>query len=160
MSRSTLADGEARVMERSSDSSSAESAPWYAPGLLFTCTQCGGCCTGEPGFVWVDEEELRAIAEYLGVGYGEVRYMKTRLVGERTSLREHANGDCIFFDGRTRRCTIYPVRPKQCRSWPFWNSHLATREAWREVQARCPGTREGEFVPLEVIQRQASLIDL
>ena len=26
---------------------------WYADGLRFTCTQCGNCCTGQPGFVWI-----------------------------------------------------------------------------------------------------------
>ena len=29
----------------------AMSDPWYNDGLRFTCTRCGHCCTGEPGFV-------------------------------------------------------------------------------------------------------------
>src|SRR4051812_26119877 len=93
--------------------------PWYAPGLNFTCTQCGNCCTGEPGFIWVDEAEVRAIAEFRQVSVGEVRYLDAKPVVDRISLREHANGDCVYLDGRTRGCTIYPVRPKQCRTWPF-----------------------------------------
>src|SRR5262245_18529291 len=31
----------------------AVSEPWYQDGLEFTCTRCGKCCTGEPGFVSV-----------------------------------------------------------------------------------------------------------
>ena len=34
--------------------------PWYAAGLRFFCTQCGDCCSGAPGFVWVNEEEIAA----------------------------------------------------------------------------------------------------
>src|SRR5688500_1701558 len=33
-------------------------APWFADGLSFTCTACGNCCTGGPGFVWITKEEI------------------------------------------------------------------------------------------------------
>src|SRR5207248_8895996 len=39
----------------------APPGPWYQDGLAFTCTRCGKCCTGEPGFVWVTDDELAAI---------------------------------------------------------------------------------------------------
>ena len=39
-------------------------SPWYRDGLAFTCTRCGDCCTGSPGYVWVTLEEMRRIAEY------------------------------------------------------------------------------------------------
>jgi Fe-S-cluster containining protein len=110
--------------------------------------------------VWVNESELRAIADFRGVSYGEVRYQDARVVGEAISLREHANGDCVYFDGASRRCTIYPARPRQCRTWPFWNSNLESPEAWREVQERCPGAGIGEFVSLERVIAQASEIDV
>lgn len=134
--------------------------PWYAPGLSFTCTQCGNCCTGEPGNVWVDAAEIDAISRYLDVPSGEVRLLKTKLVGDRLSLREHANGDCIYLESTSRRCSIYPVRPKQCRTWPFWNSNLESPDAWNNVQKKCPGAGQGAFVPLEQIQLQAKQIDL
>ena len=35
---------------------------WYKDGLQFTCSQCGDCCTGAPGFVWVNGDEIRALA--------------------------------------------------------------------------------------------------
>src|SRR5580765_3662769 len=90
--------------------------PWYKDGLCFTCTQCGNCCTGAPGYVWVNEEELQQIAGFLGKPIGEIRLMRTKRVGKQLSLTEHGNGDCTFFDGATRGCTIYPVRPRQCRT--------------------------------------------
>ena len=139
---------------------SIEPQPWYAPGLNFTCTQCGNCCTGGPGYVWVTETELRAIAEYRGVSYGEVRYQDARPVGNDISLREHANGDCIYFDGQNRGCTIYPVRPVQCRTWPFWDSNLASPEAWQGLKPRCPGAGQGAFVSLSEIEHRAAQIHI
>lgn len=134
--------------------------PWFSPGLHFTCTQCGNCCTGEPGSVWVDAKEVEAIADFLDVPRGEVQHLKTKVIGDRLSLKEHANGDCIYLDAKTRRCSIYPVRPKQCRTWPFWNSNLESPATWNNVQTKCPGAGQGGFVSLDQIQSQAEIIDI
>ena len=72
---------------------SSESAPWYSDGLKFECTQCGNCCTGAPGAVWISDEELHEIADHLDKSIGEVRLMHTRIVRGKLSLREYANGD-------------------------------------------------------------------
>ena len=137
-----------------------EQGPWYRDGLAFRCTQCGDCCTGAPGYVWVTPEEIQAIADYCGESYGEVLIHRTRPVGDSRSLTEYANGDCTFFDGRTRGCTIYPVRPKQCRTWPFWDSHWETPEQWAGLKRECPGVGCGDVVPLEEIERRAAEIRL
>lgn len=134
--------------------------PWYKDGLNFACTQCGNCCTGSPGVVWVGDEEISQIAEHLGKPVGEVRLFHTRPVRGRVSLTEYANGDCTFFDPQTRRCRIYAVRPRQCRSWPFWKSNLESPARWRDAQKVCPGAGQGAFVSLDEIEAQASLIDV
>jgi hypothetical protein len=76
------------------------------------------------------------------------------------SLKEFANGDCTFFDGKSRGCTIYPVRPRQCRTWPFWNSNLESPESWAEVRQVCPGAGKGNFFSLKEIEAQAAVIRL
>jgi len=134
--------------------------PWYKDGLRFTCTQCGDCCTGDPGYVWVTDEEMQALADYRGISIGEFRISHTKLVGGRVSLREFANGDCTFFDGATRKCTVYSARPAQCRTWPFWNSNLESEETWKEVVSVCPGSGRGELVQLSQIQSLASVTDV
>jgi Fe-S-cluster containining protein len=134
--------------------------PWYKDGLRFTCTQCGNCCTGAPGVVWVNTEEVHQIAEYIGKSVGATRIEHTRRVGGQVSLKEFANGDCTFFDGEKRCCTIYPVRPRQCRTWPFWNSNLESPEEWESLKEGCPGVGKGAFVPLEEIEIRASVIDI
>ncbi len=137
-----------------------ENEPWYKDGLNFTCTGCGNCCTGDPGVVWVDDEEMQAIADFLDKPVGEIRIFHTRPVGARVSLTEYANGDCTFLDPKTRRCTIYSARPRQCRSWPFWNSNLATPDAWEATKQECPGAGQGAFVSVDAIREQASMIDI
>lgn len=133
---------------------SADPQPWYADGLAFACTGCGNCCTGT-GFVWVDEDEVRALAKHQGRAEGEVRLLDTRPVQGKVTLREHANGDCIYLDGRTRRCTVYEARPRQCRTWPFWKQNLTHEGAWAREADNCPGMNQGQLVPLEVIDQRA-----
>lgn len=110
--------------------------------------------------VWVDDDELRQIAEHLETSIGEVRLLHTRPVGRRVSLREFANGDCTFFDGKTRRCTIYSARPKQCRNWPFWKSNLEDPQAWEATKQGCPGAGQGDFFSLEEIEALAAQREL
>lgn len=110
--------------------------------------------------VWVTDDEAQAIADYRGISIGEMKVTFTRLYGGRVSLREYANGDCVFLDGATRRCTIYPVHPAQCGTWPFWNSNLESPEAWKSAQQGCPGMGRGDLVQLETIQERAAVIDM
>jgi Fe-S-cluster containining protein len=65
------------------------------------------------------------------------------------SFRMHPNGDCVFWaDG----CTIYPVRPRQCRTYPFWSENLASPESWTEVKKTCHGAGRGKLYRLEEIR--------
>jgi Fe-S-cluster containining protein len=133
--------------------------PWYENGLRFECTRCGACCTGAPGYVWVNAEEIKAIAEHRGQSGPEFAEMYTRPVNNRRSLREKANGDCVFYD-RKDGCTIYSVRPRQCRTWPFWESNVVTAEAWEKTCEICPGSGKGELISAEEITRRLKVIRL
>jgi Fe-S-cluster containining protein len=133
--------------------------PWYQDGLRFQCTRCGDCCTGAPGYVWVDEAEIAAIAKHRGESVRETTELHTRAVGKRRSLREKANGDCVFYD-RSSGCTVYPVRPRQCRTWPFWESNVVTPETWRRTCEICPGSGKGELISAEEITRRMNTIRL
>jgi Fe-S-cluster containining protein len=135
------------------------SRPWYQDGLRFRCTRCGRCCTGAPGCVWVDEEELAAIAQYRHESTQQVIGLYTRATHRGRSLREKANGDCIFYE-RNEGCTIYPVRPRQCRTWPFWESNVHSPEAWQRTCQECPGSGQGELISAEEITRRLRVIRL
>ncbi|MFL5341123.1 MAG: YkgJ family cysteine cluster protein [Gemmataceae bacterium] len=133
--------------------------PWYKDGLSFTCTRCGNCCTGEPGFVWVDDEEVRAIAAVRTEPAEQILVLYTRDAQGRRTLREKVNGDCVFYD-RGAGCTVYEARPRQCRTWPFWESNVVTPAAWKRTQANCPGAGHGELIPAEEITLRLKVIRL
>ncbi|MBX6313893.1 MAG: YkgJ family cysteine cluster protein [Isosphaeraceae bacterium] len=128
--------------------------PWYRAGLSFECTRCGACCTGAPGYVWVDEEEIARLAKHLGLTLEEFGRKYLRRVGHRYSLLEKPGGDCIFWD-RSAGCTVYPARPTQCRTWPFWPENLETPAAWERTQRACPGAGRGRLYTLEEIEAAA-----
>ncbi len=125
--------------------------PWYAEGLRFACTRCGRCCT-VPGWVWVGEEEIARLAEHLGLGVEEFGRRYLRRVGRRLSLVEKANGECVFWESG-RGCTVYPARPTQCRTFPFWKEHVASPRAWAEVEEFSPGVGEGKVYTRAQIER-------
>ena len=122
------------------------SQAWYQNGLKFNCTQCGNCCSGAPGYVWVTKEDRLRIAEFLGQPDRPLDERFVRRVGFRTSLTERPGGDCIFLksEGGKRICGIYPVRPQQCRTWPFWNSNLRRPDSWTTASQSCPGMCDAE----------------
>ncbi len=129
-------------------------APWYAAGLRFQCARCGICCKGpQPGFVWVSEAEIAALATHLGLTVDAFGARYLRRIGARYSLVEKASHDCIFWeDGRG--CTVYAARPTQCRTFPFWDEHLASPEGWAKIDW-CHGKDEGRLYDPATIQQIA-----
>jgi Fe-S-cluster containining protein len=131
---------------------------WYAGGLHFECTGCGNCCAGpDEGYIWVTPREIELLAEQLRLSVEAVRKKYIRRVGFRLSIIEHpATKDCIFLtpskDG-CRGCAIYPVRPNQCRTWPFWNENLASPDDWNRAAVKCPGINRGRLYSVEDIDR-------
>ncbi|QEF98869.1 Flagellin N-methylase [Stieleria maiorica] len=128
--------------------------PWYHEGLRFECTQCGLCCSGDPGYVWVDQDEIDAMAEAMQLTVDEFESKFIRRVGTQRSLREYPDGDCILLDPEQRTCMVYQARPTQCRTWPFWDSTIETKKAWRETCEECPGAGNGKLYTLEEIEVQ------
>ena len=129
--------------------------PWWSGGLRFACTQCGNCCSGPPGAVWIDERDERAMASEVGIDVERFRERFTRRIGSRRSLvevrvetGEGERHDCVFLerqpDGKAT-CRVYRARPSQCRTWPFWPENLSSPAAWDATRRRvpCPGMGDG-----------------
>jgi Fe-S-cluster containining protein len=138
-------------------SKKAKTKPWYRDGLSFECTRCGACCTGAPGYVWLNAEEIARLAEYRSETVEQFTKQFVRRVGQDYSLIEKPGGDCIFWD-KTAGCTVYPARPVQCQTWPFWPDNIASPEAWESVKRVCPGSGQGQWFSLEEIEASAAKI--
>ena len=134
-----------------------ENTPWYIAGLHFECRRCGACCAGPgEGYIWVTKPEVQLIADFLKETAGQIRRKYLKRVGLRTTIIEQpATKDCIFLrevKGR-KRCVIYPVRPSQCRSWPFWTDNLASPGAWNRAAQKCGGINRGRLYSFEEIEK-------
>ena len=131
------------------------STPWYHRGLHFKCTGCGDCCTGAPGYVWINKSEIERLAALLKTSVEKFEKKYVRQIGIRKSLIELAHGDCVFFDNQRRCCQVYDARPRQCRTWPFWVSNLHSPDSWQDTADRCPGCNHGPNIPLVEIEIQS-----
>lgn len=128
--------------------------PWYASGLHFKCTECGQCCTGTPGYTWITEQEAVEIANFLNISLELFAKKYVRTVDRKLALLEDPrNFDCIFL--KDRKCQVYPVRPKQCRTFPWWPRNLKSEKDWKEAARFCEGINAAApLVPFETIQEQ------
>jgi len=125
---------------------------WYADGLSFECQQCGGCCGGFPGYVWLTDEEIERIASHLGLEVDAFLEKYTKRVMARHTFTEVENYNCVMLkDGG---CSIYEVRPVQCRTFPFWDENLDERSDWDSAARHCPGMNKGKRHSIEEIERR------
>ncbi|MDD4653238.1 MAG: YkgJ family cysteine cluster protein [Methanothrix sp.] len=91
----------------------------------FRCQKCGECCRGEDNSVVVFPEEIRRIQKATGLHWlkavappeegewdreGCFHTLEWRLLKENDACRFYQDG----------RCSIYPVRPRLCRTYPFY----------------------------------------
>lgn len=141
-------------------SSKSSDGPWYKDGLKFSCSGCGDCCTGSPGYVWVNEAETKAMAVRVSLSQEDFEAQYTRKIGARRSLKEFGNGDCVFFDHDSRKCEVYELRPRQCRTWPFWDSNLKSPETWEDTCQECPGSGQGQLFQLDEIEQRRRVMKI
>lgn len=121
---------------------------FFDAGLRFSCTRCGGCCTGEPGVVYVSFDEAARIASFLGLPLDVVACRMLDPHKDGFTVREAEDGRCIFYENG---CVIYPERPIQCATFPFWFQNVRSPHAWKEAGRRCPGIGRGRLFSKEEI---------
>ena len=106
------------------------------------CETCeGNCCIGESGYIWVSPTDIQNIAGFLSEDIDKFYEKYIQKVKYKFSLKEIEYNDglkCVFFDEQKKGCSIYPVRPIQCRTFPFWE-HF--KKNIKEVEDECPGIK-------------------
>jgi Fe-S-cluster containining protein len=115
--------------------------PFYDNGLRFECQRCSACCRFDPGIVRLKAGDEEALLHYLKVEKPEFeeKYCRPGVAQDGRPelwLKEKAGYDCIFWEAGPDGggCAVYPARPAQCRTWPFWPS---LRSEERRVGKEC-----------------------
>ena len=142
-------------------------------GLAFSCTGCSKCCRMD-GDVWLAPEETAAISKFLGMDEGKFEELYARNATTSTlgrgekwlclvrggsnessslGLEGGLSSGCVFLDP-FGQCSIYPVRPVQCRTYPFWPSLLEDRETW-ESEAVLPDDEPLPILNPKVVELEA-----
>ena len=136
--------------------------------LKFSCIQCGRCCKGRSRTqVFLNEAEINDISSYLEIDDSNdflskytyaVKHPNDEnqlLISLKSKLSESSNCSlptiatstdselsqlqCVFLDATTNQCSIYEVRPTQCRSYPYWSNNLIGEAEWSAESKKCPG---------------------
>ena len=92
------------------------------------CDHCHGTCCSLPVEVKAEDLIRMELMDAFELE-GDLKYVARRLM--KRGLVEHfhaktaaftlarmANGDCLYLDSYSRRCTIYDKRPDTCRNHP------------------------------------------
>ena len=89
----------------------------------FKCQQCGQCCV-KLGLPWPSDKNLKEMAKFLEMDsddiieryYGNfVKHNGKRFIDK---YQKDRRTPCPFL-GNDKNCTIYPVRPDECRAYPL-----------------------------------------
>lgn len=118
---------------------------WYVRGIQFECQGCAECCKthGEYAYVYVTPHDIEAISQHLGITPEQFLSDYCQQDDARWVYFTTDVVDCPFLDG-DENCKIYPVRPKQCSTWPFWTDNLERANWEGPVSACCPGIGKGK----------------
>lgn len=114
--------------------------------MILNCLQCFRCCahfTKDTMGPFIQQDEKQLIGhEY----FHEVEFCE---IGEEMTLMKRKNNRCIAWSYE-EHCTIYSVRPADCRLYPFMLKdgnliiHLTCPDAVRVLQMIDAGDAEAE----------------
>ncbi len=121
--------------------------------LRFQCQPgCTVCCDRE-GWVYVTDEDVLRISEYLGMKLADFEQNFIYRTKKTARLRVPKNANCTFLS--EGGCSIHDVKPVQCRTFPFWPELIGSRRDWFETGKWCPGIGQGGLVNIETAKAQA-----
>lgn len=114
--------------------------------LRFACQKgCIDCCDTR-GFVYLSADDVTRIAGFLRLSAGEFLRRYVYRTRHLFRLRKPPGKQCPFLE--ERGCSIHPVKPTQCRLYPFWPEIVERAADWRTEAARCPGIGKGRLIQI------------
>ena len=132
---------------------------YHTTPIRFKCTECSQCCYGgKYAYVRASEQEIQNITSFLQIDTETFRnnYL-VKLVDHGYGIRMKQStqakvlgkqGHCVLLNNEGK-CSVYPVRPTQCRTYPFWPEILISQEKWDNELNRCEGINQGDVIEIE-----------
>jgi uncharacterized protein len=114
--------------------------------LRFECVPgCTNCCR-VTGWVYVTEDDIRNAAAYVGMPRADFEAKYVVRSKYTTRWRKPKGEQCHFL--KESGCAIHPVKPAQCRLFPFWPELVENRDNWNDAAQNCPGIGRGELIQI------------
>lgn len=98
------------------------------------------------GYVYLTEDDIQRAAQFLNMSVAGfeakyiIRYRHVR------RFRKPSSKQCHFLT--ETGCGIHPVKPAQCRLYPYWPELVEDRAAWEAERKTCPGIGKGDLVQI------------
>jgi Fe-S-cluster containining protein len=128
--------------------------------IRFHCSGCGRCCLGhaDEHYIELAPGEAEKIRQVLNIDKKSFkRDYLVSLDNKGKGIRINAQGRCMLLD-ENNRCSVYPVRPRQCVTYPFWPELMQSPESWHAESVRCEGINQGAVVASAYIKKQLKLL--
>ena len=140
---------------------------YHSKPLRFKCTQCSQCCYGgKHAYVRANKQEIENIFQFLKITKEQFEHdYLVKLVDHGFGIKMKQSplakaigkqGHCLLLN-KDGHCSVYPVRPTQCRTYPFWPEILISEEKWNNEVSRCEGINQGDVVDVDFIEQQKKL---
>ena len=139
--------------------------PWWTSGVKFSCQSgCGKCCDQPGGIVYLSIKDAERISNHSGLSVDDwlERDARKTYDGRFVLKSREDDGICIHLN-ENQQCSIYEVRPQQCKAFPWWGENLASDRSWSQVKELCPGIDaedalvvEGNIIRLHVFSDRES----
>ena len=147
----------------------------------FECTRCGNCCTDKNTIVNVTYFDILRIKNGLNLSIDEILetlgfFIFDKMPSEEelkkmivppietenglafTGLNKRENGSCYFYNIDEKKCMIYNLRPKFCRTFPFTFSIIFNDKSPEKAKIKMSYTVKSiEYCP--GIGTEAPLVD-
>ena len=89
----------------------------------YSCEKCPAYCCSYPE-IEVTPRDIERLARHFGLAYEQAEERLTKYdAKEKVRLLRHQKDSvfdsvCALLDQKTRRCSVYHVRPRVCREYP------------------------------------------